>query len=495
MVPLRHHVSWLFRQGTLAAALGLVGLGAGCSAVGPDYERPEIEAPDAWKTAVTEELADDDSGLETWWTRFNDPELERLIDMAVEANLDLKNAAARVTEAREQIGIAAGLYYPQTVVDASYQRQRTSERGLFAGGQTFSTSTAGVGFGWELDVFGRIRRNVEAAEAFTQASVEDYRDVLVILLADVASTYVDVRTLQTRLSYARSNAESQAATVRLTQDRFDAGLTSARDVAQAEANLATTEAAIPSLERALEFAFNRLSVLLGAQPGAVDEALAPPAAIPEPDEDILLEVPAELLRRRPDVRAAERRLAGQTALIGVATAELYPVFSLDGSLGLQAIDGSLFESGNQTWSLAPGVQWNIFSGGLIQSQIRAEKARTEQALLGYEQAVLLALEDVENALIAYEREQIRRDRLQRAVDASVRALDLVRTQYRSGLADFQSYLDSERVLFGQQDDLAASEGQVVLNLVALNRALGGGWPLSEADDEAVDDEDTSRTEP
>lgn len=471
-------------QALLALAL------AGCSAVGPDYERPELETPDAWKTAVVNELEGDAPPLEVWWTSFNDPLLVELVTEAARANLDLQLAAARVTEAREQLGVAGSRFYPDVIVDASYQRQLTSENGIFGGdtgfgGQTIDLWNAGVGFSWELDVFGRIRRNVEAAEALVDASIEDYRDVLVILMADVASTYVEVRTLQARLDYARANAQSQSSTVRLTEDRFNAGLTSRRDVAQAEANLATTEAAIPELDRQLEFALNRLSVLLGEEPGAVDESVGPPAPIPDPDESVLTGLPAELLRRRPDLRGAERRLAAQTALIGVATGELYPIFTLDGILGLQSTSASsLFESGSERWSLLPGVSWNIFSGDRIQSQIRIEEVRTQQALVTYEQTVLLALEEVENALIAYELEKLRRDRLRDAVDASVRALELVRTQYRSGLTDFQSFLDSERELTGRQDDLATSEGRVVQSLIALNRALGGGW-TPPADDPAL----------
>jgi len=479
-----------------ALLCALFAFGFGCT-VGPDYEQPELEAPDAWKTAVTRELEGESSPLEIWWTSFNDPHLVRLVNEATISNLDLRSAAARVTESRELLGAASGRFYPDVVVDASHRRQRTSDNGVLAGGGTIDLSTVGVGFSWELDVFGRIRRSVEASDALFEASIEDYRDVLVILLADIAAGYVDVRTLQARIGYARSNAEGQAATVQLTQDRFAAGLTSARDVAQAEANLATTEAAIPALEIVLEATLNRLSVLLGQTPGTVDAALVTPAPIPVPAQDMTLILPAELLRRRPDIRAAERRLAAQTAVVGVATGDLYPVFSLDGLLSLQSTStGSLFDNDSTSWSLIPGVRWNIFSGGRIQSQIRAEEARTEQALLAYEQTVLVAFEEVENALVAYEREKLRRDRLQRAADASERALRLVQTQYRSGLTDFQSYLDSERVLFDQQDSLAVSEGQVVQNLISLNRALGGGWvpPEEAAPEEAVANE-PSRSEP
>ena len=338
-------------------------------------------------------------------------------------------------------------------------------------------------------MFGRIRRQVEAATAELEASVEDYRDVLVTLYAEVARNYVNVRAFQSRIAFAESNAEAQRGSVGLTQDRFDAGLTSRLDVRQAESNLASTEAQIPLLTQGLVQSLNRLAVLLGKQPGTLADRLSASAPIPVAPDSLTVGIPADLLRRRPDIRRAERLLAAQNARIGVAVAELYPSFSLFGSLSVEATDsGDLFDSGSIGWSLVPSIRWNIFQGGKIRQAIRAEEARTQQALLAYEQTVLVALEDVENAFVAYEQERIRSARLQEAVTASELAVDLVRTQYLSGLTNFQNYLDSQRSLFRQQDELAESQGQVIQNLIFLNKALGGGWPVIDQRSEIVENE-------
>ena len=463
----------------LAAPVALLTLVLGCK-VGPDYEPPETTiVPDAWKTAISEEIEQEDSPLERWFIGFDDPQLQSYVQRAVASNRNLATAVARVDEARALLGVARGRLYPDVALDASYTRTELSENGTQPGpGEPFDIYDIGVGATWEIDVFGRVRRGVEAASAGVDASIEDYRDVLVILMADVASSYVTVRTLQTRIDYAESNVDAQRETLQLTRDRFDAGLTSARDVAQAESNLANTEATIPALEISLEATLNSLSILIGETPGAVDPDLAEAKPIPVADDRITLGLPAELLRRRPDIRRAERLLASQTAQIGVATADLYPSFSLTGVVGVQSTEsGSLLESGSVGWSLIPGLRWNLFAGGKIRSLIRAEEARTQQALMTYEQTVLAALGEVENSLVAYEREKERRDHLTDAVDATERTVELVRTQYLSGLTDFQSYLDAQRSLLNQQDQLAVSEGQVVQNLVSLNLALGGGWDI------------------
>ncbi len=462
-------------------------LTVGCT-VGPDYEPPvPAAAPDAWKTAVAEELGAAGSPLESWWIGLGDPVLTGLIERAAESSLTLQIASMRVLESRYLLARTGGLYDPDVILDASYARTKLSDNGgiqLPGGFDATDVFSVGAGLSWEVDVFGRIRRGVEAASANLEASVEDYRDVLVILLADVAASYVDARTLEARLRFAGANVEAQRDTLQLTRDRFDAGLTSGRDVAQAESNLAISEAVLPQLEAALEAARNRLSVLVGEAPGAVDGLLVAASVVSEPPPEVTLGLPAELLRRRPDVRRAERQLAAQTALVGVATADLYPTFSLTGVIGLEATDaGNLVESDSATWSLVPGLRWNLFNGGKVRNQIRIEEARTEQVRLAYEQTVLLALEQVESTLVAYEQEKVRRVRLAQAVDATQRTVELVHTQYVSGLTDFQSYLDAQRSLFSQQDALVASQGQVVQNLIALNRALGGGWALPEGESE------------
>jgi multidrug efflux system outer membrane protein len=472
-------------------ALSLLAL-IGCT-VGPDYERPdyEQEVPDAWKTAAVEDIEGPGSPLETWWTTLNDPELVELIQEARLNNLSLQIAAARVQESRAQLGIATGQYYPDVIVDGSYSRNSVSENSLQVappeGIDDFDLWNLGVGFGWEIDVFGRLRRGAESARAALEVSVEDYRDVMVILMADVAANYVEVRTLQDRIEYGRANVKAQSESLQLTRDRFDAGLSPLTDVTQAEYNLANSQAAIPRLEARLAAAVNRLAVLMGKPPGALDDVLTGQAAIPDPDQTLLTGLPADLLRRRPDIRSAERQLASQTALIGVAQADLYPTFSLSGILALESFGTSnFFDSESVTWSLVPGLRWNIFSAGKIRNNIRVQEARTQQLLLAYEQSVLLALDEVESTMVAYEREKLRRDRLYEAVDASQRTVELVKTQYMSGLTDFLNLLDAQRTLASQQDSYAESEGQVVQNLIALNRALGGGWTPTDPDNTPVE---------
>ena len=465
----------------------LLALALGACKVGPDYVEPELPVNDEWRAAVEAEMDREKPDIEKWWESLDDPTLTDLIKKAELANLNLRIAVARVSEARALRGIAKGDLYPDLVLDGAYSRVKLSENSAIgqvivgAGGDLEPQDQwqTGASSFWEIDLFGRIRRRVEAATAQFEATIEDYRDVLVSLYAEVALNYVDVRSLQQRLALARQNAIAQRESLELTRDRFEAGLTSALDVAQAEQNLAQTESTIPTLESRLNAALNRLAVLLGDQPGAEHDALMTDGgSIPEAPPDIMTGVPADILRRRPDVRRAERQLAAQTALIGVATADLYPTFSIGGLL--QAVAGSfsnVFQGESVGWSIIPGFRWDIFKGGKIRNNIRAEEARTQQALYGYQQTILLALEEVENALVAYDREMVRRARLRDAVDASQRAVDLVRTQYLSGLTNFQNLLDSQRSLFRQQDELAESEGQVVQNLIVLNRALGGGWSL------------------
>ena len=477
-----HRVSHL-----LALAISLFCLTLSACTVGPNYVKPEteMEMPDEWERSVTEEMSSDTLDLELWWTRLGDTTLTSLIRRAELNNLDLAAAVARVRESRATRGIAKGGNLPNITLDGTYSRTQVSDNSptgqvteaVGVSNEPQNNFFTGLDVSWEVDVFGRIRREVESANASMEASVEDYRDVLVTLYAEVALSYIDVRAFQLRLEYAIANADGQRGSLGLTRDRFRAGLTSALDVAQAESNLAQTEAVVPILEVGLAAGMNRLAVLLGQQPGTLHEELAASALIPVPPDSIAAGLPVDFLRRRPDVRRAERELAAQTAKIGVATAQLYPSFALFGSLSLQSTESSnFFSSGSVGWGLVPGIRWNIFQGGKIRQLIKVETARTEQALLAYERSVLFALEDVENALVAYQQERIRRDRLAEAAAASQRAVDLVRTQYLSGLTNFQNVLDSERSLFRQQDELAESEGLAVQALVVLNKALGGGWP-------------------
>ena len=450
----------------------IIGMLQACTTVGPDYTPPETKVPDAWHQELVRGLTQGEADLRTWWHVFNDPVLESLIQRATEGNQDLKLATARITEARARLGVATGDRYPDTNGSGLAERGRTSEN--LGTGKTDNTYSLGLDASWEIDFWGRIRRNIESAEAGFQASVEDYRDVLVLLYAEVARNYVEVRKFQARLRYAQANAKNQRRTLRVTRDRYKAEIAPALDVHQAELNLATTESVIPTLKTGQVRAINRLSVLMGEYPSALHKELAKSPPFPKLPKKILVDLPANLLRQRPDIRRAERQLAAQTARIGIATADLYPAFSLSGTFGLQATSGNdLLESGSRFWSLGPAFRWNLFDGGRVRSQIRIEEALTRQRLAAYEQTVLSAVEDLENAMTAYVQE--RRKYLARSVTAARKSVKLVSQLYKIGLTDFQNLLDMERSLFQQQDALAESEGNLLQNLIGIYRALGGGW--------------------
>ncbi len=455
--------------------------------VGPDYVGPQMALPDAWQQAATEGMSDGTSNLHTWWTLLGDPTLNQLIQRAGAGNLDLVDAFGRVRQARALRGIATGERYPDLDSTGAGERTRTGDDFAPPSIQAQNPDTlsdVGVDASWEIDLWGRITRNIESADASLEATVEDYRDVLVLLYAEVAQSYVNLRALQSRLDFALQNVQTQRGTLQLTRDRFDAEIVPELDVRQAEQNLASTEAFVPQLRAAIARSVHRINVLLGQQPGSVDELLAAPAPTPAPPAHIDLGIPTELLRQRPDIRRAERDLAAQTARIGVATAELYPTFSLAGSFAYISAGGSRFDAEARNWSYGPNFRWNLFDGGRVRNAILLEEERTASQLARYEQTILLALEDVENSLVDFQYEQIRRDALERSAIAASQSVDLVRTLYLTGLTDFQNVLDSERSLFQQQDALAQSEGNVTQNFVAIYRALGGGWrpdspPLSD----------------
>ncbi len=451
----------------------------GC-AVGPDYVEPVYEGPDAWQNAAAADVQADAPVIRQWWTAFEDPMLDSLIVKAEVSSLDLGMAVSRIREARAYYQITGGDYWPQVGAGGNVIRTETPDF-YFPGGDNPATNWEfGLNASWEIDVWGKNRRAREASGAALDASIEDYRDVLVSLYADVASTYIDIRTLQMRLDFALSNQQSQRSTLDIVVAREDAGLVPMLDVSQARSNLANTEAAVPLLQIGLEAALNRLAILLGQAPGTLDEQLRSHSGLPRPRTDLAVALPAELLRRRPDVRRSERDLASQSARIGVATAELYPSFSLGGALVLKAPQfGDLGESGAFGWSFGPEVKWNLFTGGKIRGQIKVEEARTEQLLAAYEITVLGALAEVENSLVGLRQEEMRRELLKVAAESAQQSVTLVETQYVSGLTDFQNYLDAQRVLFNQQDQLASSRGKVLINLVNLNRALGGGWSLDD----------------
>ena len=464
----------------LAACIALT---LSACAVGPDYRPPQPVTPDAWHelpaSGVRAESADAPS-LAAWWTTLNDPQLNEFIERAVAQNKTVKQARARVIQARAQRAVAAGGFWPSIDGTASGSRTESksnfNQNGEVVGnvGESYST---GVSAAWELDLFGGQRRSFEAATANLAASEADLRDVMVVLLGDVALSYVGVRTAQSRLDFAERNLESQREALDITRWRAEAGLTTVLDVEQANANYEQTRAQIPTLQSSLVQNMNRLAVLTGQTPGALEGSLQVRKPIPTAPVDIVAGVPADVLRRRPDVRSAERRLAAQTAQVGVATAALYPSFTLNGSISWQSLTASDLLDGARNERSGLSLRLPIFSGGALRANIRVQNALVDQAVATYESTVLSVYEEVENALDAWTSEQRRHEALIQAVASARRAADLALVQYNSGLVDFQTVLNADRQLISLEDSLAVSDGEIASNLIRLYRALGGGWSV------------------
>jgi len=485
----------------LRSGFGMIIFVAGCT-VGPDYTRPKLELPERWKQQQQKTADSAPVELKDWWTTLNDPVLEGLIEQSAGANLDLREAWFRIEESRALRDFSSGRYAPQVDAAASYLRSRDTRNAAASipgvSDDQINSHSAGFDSAWEIDLFGGIKRSVESSQAALEASVDNYHDVMITLYAEVARNYVEMRAIQSRLRYAQQNIDSQRETLKLTEDRFNAGITPELDVTQAKLNLANTESEVPSLRLAEIQAINRIAVLLGQFPQSFKGQLRAVSPIPTPSEQIPAGLPADLLRRRPDIRRAERELAAQTAGIGVATADLYPSFSLTGTFHLKAESPSdMTNMSSRAYSFGPGLKWNIFSGNRVRNNIKIAEARTEQAAVRYERAVLGAVEEVEAALTAYMQEHERRDALDRSTAASQKAVELVESLYRNELTDFQNVLDMQRTLFLQQDKLAVSRGQVVLSLIRIYKAIGGGWSpdaLEQASDVAggADLQDGSR---
>lgn len=467
--------------GSLLLLGGFLVLG-GCTTVGPSYKPPQTAAPTNWTSELQGGLTRAAAGtnvLERWWTVFNDPVLSDLVEQARTGNLDLRQAEARVRESRAQRGMAKATLFPTVGANASARRTSASKEA--GNGQTTDFYAASLDASWELDIFGGKRRSLESATASWQASQENLNDVLVSLQAEVALTYVEVRSYQELLSITESNVLTRAETWDMTRWRHEAGLTTQLDEDQARQSLEQVRAQAPTLRTSLEQAKYRLAVLLGRPPGALKDLLAGQKPVPGTPDGVAVGVPADLLRRRPDVRAAERRLAAQTAQIGVAKAQLYPDFSLSGTLGLESLEYANLYSGSAraAQGLARAV-WTLFDGGSIRQNIKLQTAKQEEALSFYENTVLTALKDVESALVAYANEQMRRDALQAGATAGRSAFELARDQYNSGLVTFQTVLDTQQSLLTTQDQLAVSQARVTSDLISLYKALGGGWGSSNA---------------
>ena len=452
---------------------------AGC-AVGPNYQKPKAGAPANWSSPLAGGETNRAPDLAAWWKNFGDTHLDSLMATAIRSNLTLRIAEARVREARAERGVVAGGLWPSVGSSASYSRNRWGQNSFppLPPGTVLDYNAYNAGFdaAWELDIFGGTRRAVEAANAELGAAEYAQRDVLISLLAEVARNYIGARSYQQRLVITRDNIRVQREILDLTSNRFENGLSSDLDVQQATAVLTSTEAEVPTLETGFRRSVYALAVLLARPPGALLDEMSAEKPIPLTPPLVPVGLPSDLLQRRPDVERAERELAAATARIGVAKSELFPKFSLTGFVALESISAEhWFDYGSRAWSAGPTMEWKLFEAGRIRANVRAQNARQEQALDSYQQTVLTALEDVENALTAYAREQVRRESLSQSVQANQQALGLSTQLYRSGLADFLRVLDSERSLFVAQDALVQSDQTVSLNLVQLYKALGGGW--------------------
>jgi len=458
-------------------------LSAGCMMVGPNYETPEPPLETRWIEYEDPGLDSESPLAPRWWqSTLKDPVLDRLVEIALEDNLTLRSAGLRILQARQQLAIAVGNQYPQ-------QQDLTGSAGVErANRRTDDVYDFGFNISWEADVWGRFRRQIETASALVDASLASYDGVMVSLIAQVAQTYLSIRTTQQRLDVARYNVRLQAESLRITEAKFDAGATSALDVEQAQTLLYNTRASLYTFEITLQQLQNGLAVLLGRPPQDLRDLLGEPRPVPAVDPKLAVGMPQELIRRRPDIRIAERRLAAQSAQIGFAITDLYPQFTVGGSIGTSVTTlgdedaGDLFTDDTFRYNLNGGFRWNIFNYGRLRSNVRLQDAGFQQLLEDYRQTVLQVQAEVENAIVAFLESFRQLNERQAAADAAQRAVDISTLQYEDGLVNFNTVINTLQSLAAQQDQLATAQGSVASNLVEVYRALGGGWEIRSSTD-------------
>jgi NodT family efflux transporter outer membrane factor (OMF) lipoprotein len=470
---------------------------SGCVKVGPDFVRPDSSVSSDWLEAGDKRISNQAADYRSWWRAFNDPVLDRLIDTAYRQNLSLRIAGVRVLEARAQLGVSIGSLYPQTQrAFGSYYFERVSEAGLFSGSfanPKYQQAEVGLTAAWEMDFWGKFRRGIQSADASWVATVADYDNALVSLTADVANSYVTIRTLEKRIEVARQNIETQIENLKIAQVRFDVGTTTQRDLEQAKTLLNDTKATVPPLQSQLRQAKNALSVLVGLPPDDLKELLAGTSDIPAPPPQIAVGIPADLIRRRPDIRSAEYQAAAQSAQIGVAKADLFPALTLNGTFGFLSTNirgvkmSDIFRWDSREYTAGPSFSWNILNYGRITGNVRVQDARFQQLLMTYQNTVLQAQQEVEDAMAGYLRSEERAWFLAESAAAAGRSLELARAQYREGVADFTVVLVAQQALLTEQDNLASTVGSIASNMVAIYRALGGGWQIREGKDLVPDD--------
>lgn len=468
------------RLGDWVSALGLgfcmLVLVPACTVVGPQYEEPLADTQDSWSGIETETLNSEPPLDPKWWvTAFNDPVLNALVETALEQNLSLRSAALRVMQSQQQLAIAMGNRYPQTQAISGQAQTSTTNLG------TDEFYNLGFNLSWEVDFWGRYSLAVRSASALFDASVADYDGVMISLVANVAQNYLAIRTLEQRLEVALFNLNLQQQSYEITVAKLDAGAISGLDVEQAQSLLYNTKASVAAFEQSLQQTKNSLAILLGKVPQDLNELLIDIQPIPKTSAEVALGMPQELIRRRPDIRTAERELAAQGAQIGIATSELYPHFVIGGSIGTAAENdfSDLFSTGSYTLNLFGSFQWNIFNYGRLRSNIRYQDAVFQQLLVDYRSTVLQAQGEVENAIVAYLKSMEQLQSYRTASDAAQRASDISAEQYKDGLVNFNTVISTLNSLQEQQDLLATTQGAVANNLVQVFKSLGGGWEVRQ----------------
>jgi NodT family efflux transporter outer membrane factor (OMF) lipoprotein len=462
-----------FASWALTATLGL--LLPGCMMLGPDYEQPDVDVQSEWLEAADPALETTEALSPRWWQdAFHDATLNQLTETALQQNLSLRSAGLRVLQSRQQLAIAIGSQYPQqqqVTGNASRQRQNSS---------TFNDYDLGFNLAWEADFWGRFSRQIESASAALDASIADYDAAVVTLVSQTAQTYILIRTFQDRILVAQKNIDLQAESLRIAEAKLGAGDVSELDVDQAKSLLYNTRATLSGLELSLQQLKNSLAVLLGKPPGEYNSLAVQKASIPSSPANIALGMPQDLIRRRPDLRAAERLLAAQSAQIGFAVTELYPHFSIGGSIGTRSMDSDeLFDSNSEAWDVFGMFQWNVLNYGRLESNVRLQDALFQQLLVDYRNSVLQAQVDAENAIVAYLKSHEQAQSYQTAAEAAQAAVNVATAQYQNGLVGFNTVISTLVSLVAQQDLLATTQGNVANNLVQVYKSLGGGWEIRE----------------
>ncbi|WP_458776313.1 efflux transporter outer membrane subunit [Desulforhopalus sp. 52FAK] len=489
----------LFRWITISF---LVLMQSGCTMLGPDHTTPEVKLPLEWSAKESELFKYPSSDQQAaWWTSFDDATLNKLIELTYSRNLTLQSAAVRILEARAQLDVVQGNLYPQ------YQEMNGDLSSIGSTGPAddryYNTASVGFDLGWEIDFWGKFRRGVQSADASLLSFIADYDDLLISLTAEVARTYINIRTIDERIRLAHKNSELQENSLALVNLQLEAGVVTELDVLQAKTLLSSTKATIPSLKAIRTTYANSLAVLIGELPAKIPTILGEPNGIPKMEQAMAMEIPADLLRRRPDIRRQEMQAAAQAAQIGIARTELFPSFTLFGSVGWSANDrgtnslGDIFNSNSFSYSFGPSFQWNLFHYGRLKNEVRVQDARYQQALLAYQNSVLNAAREVEDAIstLSYTIDQAKY--LLEGITTSKKSTELSMLQYQEGLSDYQRVLDATRSLTTKQDQYAQTQGEIATSVVALYKAFGGGWEISRQQgnlSKEIQNEMSSRTD-